>query len=136
MRTSPCTMKPVVRAQGPEWAVYCDGAYLDQFASSDEARRGALGAGAETGAYRTVLQVLDLDAMPTDDASARATAGPESPQPPREPGSKQREYPHSSGDRNTFPPVRNPDKGTHGGGRQRVAPNDLPRRGAPRRDGA
>lgn len=42
----------------------------------------------------------------------------------RTPGHKPREYPHSSGDRNTFPLERHPDKGVSGGGRQRVAPNE------------
>lgn len=135
-RTSGCTIEPVVRAQGPEWAVYCDGAYLDQFASLADARPGALGADADGGVYRTVLQVLDLSAMPVNTGTVSTTAVPAASaqprQPPREPGSKQREYPHSSGDRNTFPPVRHPDKGTHGGGKQRVAPTDLPRSAPPR----
>ena len=40
------------------------------------------------------------------------------------PGEKQREYPHSSGDRNTFPLRRHRDKGVSGGGTQKVAPTD------------
>ena len=40
----------------------------------------------------------------------------------REPGRKPREYPHSSGDRNTYPPRKHPDKETFEGGRQHVAP--------------
>lgn len=137
MRTSRCTIRPVVRAQGPEWTVYCDGAYLDQFPTLGDARRGALGASADTGVYKTVLQVLDLSAIPvaTETVTSTATtpgASAQPRQPPREPGSKQREYPHSSGDRNTWPPARKPDKGTSGGGRQRVAPTDLPRAAPPR----
>lgn len=42
----------------------------------------------------------------------------------RAPGHKPREYPHSSGDRNTFPLEKHPDKGVSNGGRQRVAPKD------------
>lgn len=133
MPTSRCTIRPMVHAQGPEWAVYCDAAYLTQFPSPDGARRGALGASSDSGVYRTVLQVLDLGAVPVATETITSTAQPR--QPPREPGSKPREYPHSSGDRNTtWPPASKPDKGTRGGGKQRVAPTDLPR-GAPPRGG-
>lgn len=37
---------------------------------------------------------------------------------------KPREYPHSSGDRNTFPLTEHKDKDVTDGGRQRVAPTD------------
>lgn len=120
MRTSDSSSHPVVRAQGPEWAVFCE-------LSWQEGTRAGF---ADDGPYRTVLQVLDLSTEPLDPAATMAT----SREPPAEPGRKQREYPHSSGDRNTFPPVEHPHKRNHPGGRQRVAPNDLPR-GGPRRGG-
>ena len=54
----------------------------------------------------------------------RRQAPPDAPPP----GDKPREYPHSSGDRNTFPLERHPHKEDFSGGRQRVAPTDVPRR--------
>lgn len=60
MRTSHCTIRPVVHAAGPEWAVYCDGTYIDQFTNLRDARRIALGGSGDSGVYKTVLQVMSL----------------------------------------------------------------------------
>jgi|SRR5690606_12838115 len=117
----------VVRSQGPEWTVQCDTSAFEQAQGHGPA--GALGNGAD--AYLTVLQVLDLTPLSGDDIAGTVQAASREPPPP---GRKQREYPHSSGDRNTWPPVRNPDKRNHTGGSQRVAPVDLPRP-RPRRGG-
>lgn len=127
----------MVRAQGPEWAVFCDDSWMDRSWMGPSAPAGGAqaaqpGGSADCGAYRTVLQVLDMSPEPLDTGTPREAGA--SREPPAEPGRKQREYPHSSGDRNTFPPVEHPEKRNHSGGRQRVAPNDLPR-DTPRRGG-
>lgn len=54
------SLHPVIDAQGPEWAVHCDGPWMDPPAGIDGMRRGALGMGADASVYKTVLQVLDL----------------------------------------------------------------------------
>ena len=73
MRTSHCTIRPVVHSAGPEWAVYCDGAYVDQFPSLLEARRSALGSG-DNSVYRTVLQVMSIGDIPMSTETITSTA--------------------------------------------------------------
>jgi hypothetical protein len=77
MRTSHCTIRPVVHAAGPEWAVYCDGTYMDQFTNLRDARRLALAGSADSGVYKTVLQVMSVADTPLaiETLSSPARAG-------------------------------------------------------------
>ena len=80
MRTSHCTIRPVVHSAGPEWAVYCDGAYVDQFPSLIEARRSALGSG-DNSVYKTVLQVMSIGDIPVSTETITSTANSPGPAP-------------------------------------------------------
>jgi len=73
MRTTHCTIRPVVHAAGPEWAVYCDGTYIDQFTTLRDARRSAIGSG-DSGVYKTVLQVMSIGDTPMSIETITSTA--------------------------------------------------------------